>query len=349
MAEESLIFCIVVLRMTKVDLATRPTMMGKVLACSNSNTVSLASWRLFTVVCSECSVCAVSLASWRLFTGVRIWCVVCAVSLPPWCLFTGVRAWCVLCVRCPWPLGACSPVCAPGLLCVRCHWPLGACSPVCVPCALCGAFCGCGSSVCPARASQALRALRVVCAGPCVCVCVCVCAFLGGPASRAHSGAPHRSCCRCGFLSASSGLRVPLFFVFFSAPPLSPPFRCFRPWVPWASALCGCPPPFFFLLAPLLSLVFGGPRPWVPWALAPFGWASFPSLGLRPCVAPRRGLWCRVSLLCPRPPHPGSGLVWFRPRVPWVLLGCFLVVPPPPPSSGRVWSQPLVPLASPLF
>ena len=58
-------------------------------------------------------------------------------------------------------------------------------------------------------------------------------------------------------------LSVCLFFSFFfpsSAPPLSPAFRVFRPWVPWA--LASCPPPphllfflFFFSLfcAPLVS------------------------------------------------------------------------------------------------
>ena len=39
--------------------------------------------------------------------------------------------------------------------------------------------------------------------------------------------------------------RPPCSFPFFSAPPSSPPFRCVRPLVRWASALCGCPPPFF--------------------------------------------------------------------------------------------------------
>ena len=37
MAKGSLIFSTVVVRTTKVDLATRPTVMGEVLACSNCN------------------------------------------------------------------------------------------------------------------------------------------------------------------------------------------------------------------------------------------------------------------------------------------------------------------------
>ena len=138
--------------------------------------------------------------------------------------------------------------------------------------------------------------------GPCVSVVVfprvsvvslaglCgVLARLGGPASRTRSGALHCSCCCFGFLSAPSGLRLPVLCVFFRAPPLCPSFRCFqplgilglgalwlppslrprpvtlfsapplclasccfRPQVPSASALCGPPPSSFFFLS------FGG-------------------------------------------------------------------------------------------
>ena len=73
---------------------------------------------------------------------------------------------------------------------------------------------------------------------------VLVLAWLGGPASRARSGAPHRSCCCFAFLSAPSGLRLPLlcFRPFFWPPPLLLYFRFFRPRVPLALPLCGCPP-----------------------------------------------------------------------------------------------------------
>ena len=99
----------------------------------------------------------------------------------------------------------------------------------------------------------------------------------------------------------------------------------------------------------------GGPGPWRRLVRL-----LFSSLGLWPCVVPRRGLWCRVSLLCPRPLCPlrlrpcvvpalcALGLGGFfpccaPPRIPpcviralgspslAALLSCFLVVPPLPP------------------
>ena len=112
----------------------------------------------------------------------------------------------------------------------------------------------------------------------------------GRPTSRARFGAPHLSCGRPVFLLclAPSGLGSPLscpfvcvspppfflalFFVFrffFSfAPPLSPAFSGFRPWVSWALALSAHPPRpppplcFFFFLVVFLPLC------WV-WCLFP--------------------------------------------------------------------------------
>ena len=50
-------------------------------------------------------------------------------------------------------------------------------------------------------------------------------------------------------------LLLSLFFSFLPAPPSSLLFRCFRPLVPWASALFGCPPPplVFSFAPPLIS------------------------------------------------------------------------------------------------
>ena len=46
------------------------------------------------------SMCVVSLATWRLFTIVHIGSVVGAVSVAIWCLFTGVGSWCGSCAVC---------------------------------------------------------------------------------------------------------------------------------------------------------------------------------------------------------------------------------------------------------
>ena len=100
-------------------------------------------------------------------------------------------------------------------------------------------------------------------------------------------------------------------FVFFSAPPLFPLFRCSRPWVLWSLALCGCSPPpssflfcFSFLFPFLSPLMFAGSRPSVPLALAPFGWDSFSSLlrglSLDVCVV----RWC-----CAPPPPAAPGVL----------------------------------------
>ena len=96
------------------------------------------------------------------------------------------------------------------------------------------------------------------------------------------------------------------------------------------------PPPPFLVCAPAVSglRMFSAP---VAVGHGAFGWPTCPALGLQPCVVLRRWLWCPVFLLCPAPPHPGSGLIWFLPWLPWVLVGCFLVVLPPAP-----WLQPCV-------
>ena len=85
-----------------------------------------------------------------------------------------------------------------------------------------------------------------------VCVCVPFLAGPGGPASRARFGAPHLFLWPFLLLSVRSapfGLGLPCFscfLVFFllpsCAPPLSPPFPVFLPWVPWALASCGPTP-----------------------------------------------------------------------------------------------------------
>ena len=138
----------------------------------------------------------------------------------------------------------------------------------------------------------------------------------------------------------------PISFVcFFSRAPLSRLFRCFRPWVPWASSLCACPPP------PALSLFvcFGFFLFWrssfvlVPAALGGLGFCSaclgfFFLLCVRPCV------WCVrcVLRLCPPPPPLRRLLVsccvlclvvWFRGLL-WAGLcdsWCFAVF------FGAVW------------
>ena len=119
-----------------------------------------------------------------------------------------------------------------------------------------------------------------------VCVCMPCLAGWGGPASRAHSGAPHLSfgrswCAPCLFGPLRAGVALfvvffGFFFLLFSFPPLvAPPFcpalRVFRPRVPWALASCR-PPPLFIPSLPLLcaplSPVLRVFRPRVPWALA---------------------------------------------------------------------------------
>ena len=91
---------------------------------------------------------------------------------------------------------------------------------------------------------------------------------------------------------------LPVFFLFFSSPfrvSLSQAFRCFRSWVPWTSALCGCPPPpcslpsVVFLSFFLSSLV----------AFPPFFSRSraVPCPALLFCAVLRRA-WRRRALLC---------------------------------------------------
>ena len=204
--------------------------------------------------------------------------------------------------------------------------------------------------------------------GPGSCVCVVALAYLGGvlavlggPASRRRSGALHGSCCSFGFVSAASGLCVPLlcFFSFFSpftCAPLVSVFPLFQAlialglgafWLPCAPSLfffflrppclrfsvvsgpgwleprrfVAARPIFLFLFAPPLFAVY---CPWVPLALAPFGLVSFFTLGSRPFV------WCVSCALvvCPPPPWAAAPGVVRCPTsccvVPRSGLGCFV-------------------------
>ena len=105
----------------------------------------------------------------------------------------------------------------------------------------------------------------------------------------------------------------PWGFVFAPAPPPSqffvPPwfllFRCFRPWVPWIAALCGCPPPaflsFFFFLRPRSSRV---PAPGARGLST--AWLGFFFLPrVEPCMW---GVRCAL-LLCPPPPAASLGVL----------------------------------------
>ena len=95
------------------------------------------------------------------------------------------------------------------------------------------------------------------------------------------------------------------------------------------------------LCVPPLSLIFLGFLLSVPWPLAPFGWASFPFLALRPRVVRRCGLWCPVSLLCPYPllPRLWPCMIWV-PRV-LGLDGSIPCCPPALPSSRPVPGVPV--------
>ena len=153
-----------------------------------------------------------------------------------------------------------------------------------------------------------------------------------------------------------------------SAPPLSPAFRVFRPWVPWALASCAPPPSLVFFVpssVPPLSPAFLLFRPWVPWALASCAPPLFffscavvcrlcgaavvcPGLwGVLVCVAV--GLALRRGPVCACAPPFGAPclclLLWccyllccacpvgpcWRRSSRWCCSWCLLVVPPPPP------------------
>ena len=99
-----------------------------------------------------------------------------------------------------------------------------------------------------------------------VCVCLLFLAGSGGPACRARSGGPHLLFWPLWLSALLGPLRAgvaPVLVFFFSsvavfrAPPLSPAFFGFRPWVPRALALC---------VVCLVGLALLGP----PCALAPF-------------------------------------------------------------------------------
>ena len=143
-----------------------------------------------------------------------------------------------------------------------------------------------------------------------VCVCLLFLAGSDGPASRARSGAPHLflwPLCLSALLGpVRAGVapvlvlclpsRPPFAFFFrfsvvvFLAPPLSPAFSGFRPWVPWALALCvvcfvalvllGSPCALASLVLPGRRLLSGGCPPPPPFCvsllLPPHGaWLSF--------------------------------------------------------------------------
>ena len=107
------------------------------------------------------------------------------------------------------------------------------------------------------------------------------------------------------FFPFSPALPGPLCGFFFPRAPLSGPFCCFRPWVPWASALCGClrrPPSlslslFFFLAFPLLPCSC---RSWCSWLLHLLAGFLF-LLRVWPCI------WCVRCVLGLCPPAPPSG------------------------------------------
>ena len=233
----------------------------------------------------------------------------------------------VLCVLSPWPLGACSPVCALVVWCVPSLWALATCSPVC------GSG-GCRFCLCVC-AFPRLGVMAGSPGPPAVFLCVILSVRGSWPGRTARPPGrilvpPHGSHCRFALFWVLSELCVPLFFFPSSCAALVSAFRFFRPGVPRAPLLCGCPPPLgFFVLCPLLFwllLCFH----WEPWAFGLFSWASSSSLGLRHCMVPLRGLRCRFFLLWRRaaPPAPafgasGSGCLWSA----WVLS--YLFVPPP--------------------
>ena len=119
------------------------------------------------------------------------------------------------------------------------------------------------------------------------------------------------------------------FFLPSSAPPLSPAFPFFQPWVPWAlesrappHSVCGL---FFFSFfsfffhssAAPLSPAFRVFWPWVPWALAS-------------CAPPPPLVFCFLFLPSSAPPLCPAFRV-FRPWVPWTLASR---APPPPSVCG---------------
>ena len=142
-----------------------------------------------------------------------------------------------------------------------------------------------------------------------------------------------------------------LVFLFLpsSAPPLSPAFRVFQPWVPWALAPRAPPPPclWFFLFflslfspqAPPLPQAIFVFRPWRPLALAPcapphlFFFFSFFFVRAVVCVL------CGAAVVCPGPwgvllpvvlPVPGRAVLAaaLAPALHVVFAGC---APPPLP------------------
>ena len=93
--------------------------------------MTLASWRLFTVVLAWCVVCPVSLTTWRLFTGVHAWCVVCAYA---W-LFALIHQFghlvCSVCSILGYLALLCAQlVCGAAAFCAFVYWLWFPCAPV---------------------------------------------------------------------------------------------------------------------------------------------------------------------------------------------------------------------------
>ena len=214
----------------------------------------------------------------------------------------------------------------------------------------------------------------------------CGCGGSGRPASRARSGAPHFRVAVLLFIRALRGCVRPcwawgLFFVpslglsfvisrpwcpglrhlyaaprsslLGGAPPLCPRFRCVRPWVPWASALCAPPPPYLrFSVASGLGCP--GPRCFV--AARPRLFFFFPATVVR-CPAVVCGVSsCVVSscvVVCCRV---FFGVVWClgvlcRPLV-WSAVSCWrcrAVLPCPPPPLVLPLLLALMLLLGPVF
>ena len=126
-----------------------------------------------------------------------------------------------------------------------------------------------------------------------------------------------------------------LFLFFFLSFVLHAPCPCrcvFWPRVSPAvvSRFLAVPPPLFFFSSCVPFGLLGLP-PGRPWASAPWWAGSSPcppaptsplAMPLYGCGLSRPRPWCRGRLFpsCARPPPPGSGLVFLRPRLSWTLL-----------------------------
>ena len=153
----------------------------------------------------------------------------------------------------------------------------------------------------------------------------------GRCASGARYGAPHHSCC------------VPLVcvcpFFFFWHPPYAPSSRFSDPGWPGPGRFLVAPlPPVCFFLSPVppFSLLCGCFRPWVPWASALCGFPASPLLFVPPFFCP--AAFRRFQPLGALGLGPVGLGFFFLPRVrPFVwCVRCALVLFPPPPG-GCSW------------